>query len=56
MAVRTAFATCGRSTESQLFASRGYAVLQVNFRGSGGYGMDFEAAGYCQWALACRMT
>lgn len=35
--------------EAQLFASRGYAVLQVNFRGSGGYGMDFEAAGYRQW-------
>ena len=35
--------------ETQLLASRGYAVLQVNFRGSGGYGMDFEAAGYRQW-------
>jgi len=35
--------------EAQLFASRGYAVLQVNYRGSGGYGVDFEAAGYRQW-------
>jgi dipeptidyl aminopeptidase/acylaminoacyl peptidase len=35
--------------EPQLFASRGYAVLQVNFRGSGGYGTDFEAAGYREW-------
>jgi dipeptidyl aminopeptidase/acylaminoacyl peptidase len=35
--------------ESQLFASRGYAVLQINYRGSGGYGGDFEAAGYRQW-------
>lgn len=35
--------------EAQLFASRGYAVLQINFRGSGGYGMDFETAGYRQW-------
>lgn len=34
---------------SQLLANRGYAVLQVNFRGSGGYGQDFEAAGYRQW-------
>ena len=29
----------------QLFASRGYAVLQVNFRGSGGYGTAFEELG-----------
>jgi dipeptidyl aminopeptidase/acylaminoacyl peptidase len=35
--------------EVQLLASRGYAVLQVNFRGSGGYGMDFEKAGFRQW-------
>lgn len=34
---------------SQLLASRGYAVLQVNFRGSGGYGQRFETAGYRQW-------
>ncbi|HTE41175.1 MAG TPA: S9 family peptidase [Steroidobacteraceae bacterium] len=35
--------------EVQLLASRGYAVLQLNFRGSGGYGWDFEAAGHEQW-------
>lgn len=35
--------------ESQLLVSRGYAVLQLNYRGSGGYGMDFEAAGYREW-------
>lgn len=35
--------------EVQLLASRGYAVLRVNFRGSGGYGSAFEAAGYRQW-------
>lgn len=29
----------------QLFANRGYAVLQPNFRGSGGFGADFEEAG-----------
>ncbi|MBX7500151.1 prolyl oligopeptidase family serine peptidase [Qipengyuania sp. YG27] len=29
----------------QLFANRGYAVLQPNFRGSGGFGSDFEEAG-----------
>ena len=35
--------------EAQLLASRGYAVLQLNFRGSGGYGVDFQRAGYRQW-------
>lgn len=35
--------------ESQLLASRGYAVLRLNFRGSGGYGAQFERAGYRQW-------
>jgi dipeptidyl aminopeptidase/acylaminoacyl peptidase len=35
--------------EVQLLANRGYAVLQVNFRGSGGYGMDFELAGFGEW-------
>jgi dipeptidyl aminopeptidase/acylaminoacyl peptidase len=35
--------------EAQLFASRGFAVLQVNFRGSGGRGRDFENAGFGKW-------
>jgi dipeptidyl aminopeptidase/acylaminoacyl peptidase len=35
--------------EVQLLASRGYAVLQVNYRGSGGYGRAFEVAGYRKW-------
>ena len=38
------------SGETQLLASRGYAVLQVNYRGSGGYGKAFQDAGHMQWA------
>jgi dipeptidyl aminopeptidase/acylaminoacyl peptidase len=30
-------------------ASRGYAVLQPNYRGSGGYGASWEQAGWTQW-------
>ncbi|HET6397240.1 MAG TPA: S9 family peptidase [Pseudoxanthomonas sp.] len=39
----------GFNPEAQLFASRGYAVLQVNYRGSGGYGKAFRDAGHQQW-------
>jgi dipeptidyl aminopeptidase/acylaminoacyl peptidase len=35
--------------DAQFLASRGYAVLQVNFRGSGGRGLDFKEAGYLEW-------
>ena len=35
--------------DAQFLASRGYAVLQMNFRGSGGYGTKFRAAGYREW-------
>jgi len=38
----------GFNPETQLFASRGYATLQVNFRISGGYGKSFQKAGYKQ--------
>lgn len=37
--------------EVQFYANRGFAVLQVNFRGSGGYGQWFEAAGWKKWGL-----
>lgn len=33
----------------QMLATHGYAVVQVNFRGSAGYGYDFEKAGWHQW-------
>ncbi len=36
-------------TDAQFLASRGYAVMQVNYRGSGGRGPGFESAGYRQW-------
>jgi len=34
---------------AQAFASRGYAVFQPNFRGSTGFGRDFEKAGWGEW-------
>ena len=36
--------------DAQFLASRGYAVLQVNFRGSGGRGDSFMEAGYREWS------
>ncbi len=39
----------GFNPEHQFFASRGYATMQVNYRGSGGYGKTFEDAGYKKW-------
>ena len=37
---------------TQWLANRGYAVLQVNFRGSTGFGKDFTNAGDAQWGQA----
>jgi acetyl esterase/lipase len=39
----------GYDTFVQPLATRGYAVLQVNYRGSGGYGYDYEHAGWREW-------
>ncbi|MBK8283474.1 MAG: S9 family peptidase [Ahniella sp.] len=37
--------------EAQFFANRGYATLQVNYRGSGNRGKDFMDKGRRQWGL-----
>ena len=37
--------------ETQFFANQGYAVMQINYRGSGGYGKRFERIGYKRWGL-----
>lgn len=44
----------GFDGEVQLLASRGYAVLQVNYRGSGGFGRQFTRDGYLQWGKAMQ--
>ncbi len=41
--------TWGFNKESQFFANRGYAVLQMNYRGSKGYGKEFWEAGFKEW-------
>ena len=44
--------TYSYSPEVQWLANRGYAVLQVNYRGSSGFGKNFENAGNGEWAAA----
>ena len=39
----------GFNSEVQFLANRGYAVLQMNFRGSTGYGRNFKEIGFKQW-------
>ena len=40
----------GYDPQAQWLANRGYAVLQVNFRGSTGFGKKFLNAGNREWA------
>lgn len=44
----------GWDSESQFLASRGYLVLEPEFRGSTGYGEDHFRAGWKQWGLAMQ--
>ncbi|HEX7366621.1 MAG TPA: S9 family peptidase [Pelobium sp.] len=39
----------GFSAEVQFLANQGYAVLQMNYRGSAGYGKAFQTAGFKNW-------
>ncbi|MFT5184874.1 MAG: dipeptidyl aminopeptidase/acylaminoacyl peptidase [Flavobacteriales bacterium] len=44
----------GFNPEVQFLANRGYAVLQMNFRGSTGYGREFFESSFKQWGLTMQ--
>ena len=44
----------GFNPEVQFLANRGYAVLQMNFRGSTSYGRAFWEASFDQWGLSMQ--
>lgn len=44
----------GFDSRVQFFANRGFAVFQPQFRGSTGYGLDHEEAGYGEWGAAIQ--
>ncbi len=46
--------TWGFNPEVQFLANRGYAVLQMNFRGSTGYGRKFWEASFKQWGQSMQ--
>jgi dipeptidyl aminopeptidase/acylaminoacyl peptidase len=47
----TGQATAGFDDRAQFFCTRGYAVLQVNYRGSAGYGRAYRNALRQQWGV-----
>lgn len=47
-------ASWGWEAQNQFLASRGYAVLQPEFRGSKGFGTRHFVAGFKQWGLAMQ--
>ena len=48
----TAGTSAGLSISRQLLTSRGFAVLDVDYRGSSGYGRDYRRALEGQWGIA----
>ena len=46
--------TWGYNPEVQFLANRGYAIFQLNFRGSIGYGKAFWEASFKQWGLTMQ--
>lgn len=44
----------GFNPEVQFLANRGYAILQMNFRGSVGYGREFWESSFKQWGLTMQ--
>ena len=44
----------GFNPEIQFLANRGFAVLQMNFRGSAGYGRKFLETAFKQWGLSMQ--
>ena len=51
LAVRDSWGFSGRN---QVLATNGYHVLQINFRGSGGYGLSFLRKGFLEWGGAMQ--
>lgn len=44
----------GWNADAQFLASRGYVVIEPEFRGSDGFGWDHLSAGFKQWGLAMQ--
>lgn len=45
----TSYTTCGFNTKIQFWTNRGFAVLDVNYRGSTGFGRDYWQALKSRW-------